>query len=683
MICLMYLKRGVRIASAFVLVCVAGFVGVWFLCPFPQARLTQWAVSPVVNDTSGHRMLGLVSRQDTWRLPVPLEAMSPWLIDATIAVEDQRFFRHSGVDPLAVLRAVKQNVRARRVLSGASTLDMQVCRMMEGRDRTLTSKLIESFRALQLNRLKSKQEILTLYLNVAPYGSNIRGVEAAAQLYFAKQARDLTLPEAALLAGLPQAPTRYRPDRHLARALKRQHVVLDRMFEEGMISRQQQAEARAFPLAVERQVFEQRANHASWWALAKRPQGGHTTMDLDIQGPVEQMVQDQIKSLPIDSEMAVVVIDIPRAAVKAMVGSGNLLDPVDGQVNGAMARRSPGSALKPFIYAAAFEAGRLNRDSIVYDLPIERGGWSPENFDRQFRGPVTVAQALRWSLNVPAILVAEAMGPARCGGVIESVGISLPSNAPARAGLALAVGGLEVTLLDLTNGYATLGRGGIQRPARLFEDEQSDSLVALAPRVCAAINDCLSSHRRQSVGMSGTLPTNAPWFMWKTGTSSGRRDAWAVGHNGHYAIGVWAGRFRGTGRAAYVGARAAQPLLISLFSHPRLRSDAAPRKPDLLTVSNPLPLPKEKQDRLKITRPGQAEVFMCVRGHAPVHVAANRSQDLQWFLNGRFLDPPVDRLSLPPGHYNLRCIDSKTQDASHVQFAVYPVQVPESRDSKI
>jgi penicillin-binding protein 1C len=678
---LIYLKRGMRVASAFALVCVAAFVGVWFLCPFPQARLAQWAVSPMVKDTAGHTMLSLVSTQDTWRLPVPLEAMSPWLIHATIAVEDKRFFRHSGVDSLAVLRAVHQNVRARRILSGASTLDMQVCRMMDGRGRTLKSKAIESFRALQLNRLKSKHDILALYLNVAPYGGNIRGVEAAAQLYFSKQAKDLTLPEAALIAGLPQAPSRYRPDRHLARALKRQHVVLDRMFEEGMISSQQQGEAKAFPLVIERQVFEQRANHASWWALAKRPQGGRTTMDLDIQGGVEQGVQDQLKALPKDSEMAVVVIDIRQAAVKAMVGSGNPLDPVDGQVNGATARRSPGSALKPFIYAAAFEAGRLNRDSIVHDLPIDRGGWSPENFDRQFRGPVTVAQALRWSLNVPAILVAEAIGPARCGGVIESVGISLPSNAPARGGLALAVGGLEVTLLDLTNGYATLGRDGVHRPARLFEDEQSESFAALAPKVCAAINDCLSSHRRQSVGMNGALPTNAPWFMWKTGTSSGRRDAWAVGHNGRYAIGVWAGRFRGTGRAAYVGARAAEPLLISLFSHPHLRSHAVPHDPDVLTVSNPLPPPKEMQDRLKITRPGQAEAFMCVQGRAAVHVAANRTQDLQWFLNGRLLNQDVERLSLTPGHYNLHCLDSQQGESSHVQFAVCPM--PQFRASSM
>ncbi len=665
-------KRLLWLASALALLCGVACMGVWHLCPFPTDRLAEWAVSPMVQDTTLEHMLGIVSEHDTWRLPVALEDMSPWLIEATIAVEDQRFFDHSGVDSIAILRAVSQNVQARRVVSGASTLDMQVCRMMEDRDRTLTSKLIESFRALQLNGLRSKQEILAHYLNVAPYGGNLHGVEAAARFYCAKQAKDLTLPEAALIAGLPQSPTRYRPDRHLARARKRQHVVLDCMFEQGMISDQQRIEAKAFPLAIRRQVFEQRATHASWWALGQRRLGGHTTIDLKIQSVAEQLAQDQLTTLPQDSEVAVVMIDIRQASIKAIVGSGNPLDPVDGQVNGALARRSPGSALKPFIYAAAFEAGRLNRDSIVYDLPIERGGWSPENFDRQFRGPVTVAQALRWSLNVPAILVAEAMGPALCGGILESAGITLPANSPARGGLALAVGGIEVTLLDLTNGYATLGRGGVRRAPRLFEDDQSESFEALDPKVCAVINDCLSSKRRQAVGMNGTLPANAPWFMWKTGTSSGRRDAWAVGHNGRYAIGVWVGRFKGTGRAAYVGAQAAEPLLISLSSHPHLRGSIEPAQPDLLTVSNPLVLPKEKQDRLMITKPGNAEEFICVQRHAAVHIESNRDQGIQWFLNGRLLGKGVERLSLAPGHYELRCISTEKGDSSIVRFSVYP-----------
>jgi penicillin-binding protein 1C len=671
-------KRSLWLTSALGLLCAAGFTGAWHLYPFPQARLAQWAVSPMVQDTAGQHMLAVVSKHETWRLPVTLEDISPWLIQATIAVEDKRFFKHAGVDPLAVLRAVIQNVQARRVISGASTLDMQICRMMDGRDRTLKSKGIESFRALQLNQLKSKQEILALYLNVAPYGGNIRGVEAAARLYFDKHATDLTLPEAALIAGLPQAPTRYRPDRHLARARQRQHVVLDRMFEQGMVSHQQRVEAKAFPLVIRRQVLAQKATHASWWALAKRSLGGHTTLDLKIQSIVEQLAENQLEALPQDSEIAVVVIDIRHAAIKAMVGSGNPLDPVDGQVNGAIARRSPGSALKPFIYAAAFEAGRLNRDSIVYDLPIERGGWSPENFDRQFRGPVTVAQALRWSLNVPAILVVEAMGPARCCGVIESVGIPLPSNTPGRGGLALAVGGIEVTLLDLTNGYATLGRRGVQRAARLFMDEQSESFPALDSKVCAALNDCLSSQRRQSVGMNGALPAHAPWFMWKTGTSSGRRDAWAVGHNGQYAIGVWVGRFKGAGRVAYVGAQAAEPLLISLFSHPHLRVDREPQQPELLMVSHPLVLPKEKQAQLKITKPGNTEEFICVQDRAAVHVSANRQHAVQWFLNGRLLSNNLKRLSLIPGHYELRCIDAQNEDSARVRFSVYPMSMRDS-----
>ncbi len=674
---LIRLKRGFRFGSLFVLLCSVSFVSLWILCPFPQARLTQWAVSPMVQDVTGQPMLGRVSQEDTWRLPVPLDQMSPWLVQATIAVEDKRFFDHLGVDTLAVLRAVKQNVLSRKVISGASTVDMQVCRMMDGRDRTLKSKLIESFRALQLNQLKSKKEILTLYLNVAPYGGNLHGVEAAARRYFSKPAKDLNLPEAALIAGLPQSPARYRPDRHLTRARLRQHAVLDRMFEEGFISSQQRDNAKLFPLVIHGEVLGNKASHASWWALRRRSHGGQTTIDPTIQSIAEQLASEQLAELPGDSEIAVVVIDIFHAEIKAMIGSGNPLDPVDGQVNGALARRSPGSALKPFIFAAAFEAGRLNRHSIVYDLPIDRGGWSPENFDRQFRGPVTVAQALRWSLNVPAILVAEAMGPARCCGVIESVGIPLPANAAVRGGLALAVGGIEVTLLDLTNGYATLGRQGRQCSPRLFVDEPSQSFPALTPKVCAAINDCLSSKRRQAVGMNPGVPAHGPWFMWKTGTSSGRRDAWAVGHNGHYAIGVWAGRFKGTGRVAYVGAQAAEPLLLSFFSHPHLRVNLDPSQPELLTVSHPLNLPKEKQDGLKITKPGQGEEFLCrVQGKAAVHISANRSQDIQWFLNGRLLGTDVDRLSLSAGQYDLRCLDTPKRDSSRVQFAVYPMSQP-------
>jgi penicillin-binding protein 1C len=670
----MHIKRGFHWSAALLLLGSMTVVTLWYRYPFPQTRLSQWAVSPMVQDTTGRHMLGIISEQETWHLPISIAEISPWLLQATIATEDKRFYRHRGVDPLAVFRATLQNLQAGRILSGASTLDMQVCRMMDGRDRTLAAKLIESFRALQLNRIKSKSEILAHYLNIAPYGGNLRGVEAAARRYFTKRAKDLSLPEAALIAGLPQSPTRLRPDRHLVRARQRQHIVLDRMVEQGFISPQQGRDAKAFPLTIDATTSEPEAPHAAWWALNRRPHGGRTCIDLTAQGIAEEMAQDHLGSLPAYSDIAIVVIDIPQASIKAMVGSADPLDPVDGQVNGALARRSPGSALKPFIYATALEARRLNRKSTVHDIPINRGGWSPSNFDRQYRGTVTVAQALRWSLNVPAILVAEAMGPARCCGTIESAGISLPAHAPTRGGLALAVGGMEVTLLDLTNGYATLGRAGIQRPPCLFADDPSEALRALDPQVCAIISDCLSSHRRLSLGLQTCLPPRAPWFMWKTGTSSGRKDAWAVGHNGRYAIGVWVGRFSGAGHNAYVGAQAAEPLLVSLFTHPHFKTDTTPQAPEPLPITRPLVLPKEKQDRLRILQPAPRESFICVSGQAPVHIAANRQQGLQWFLNGRLLTSPVKRLPLSPGHYELRCLAPQTNDSSSVRFAVYPGQ---------
>jgi penicillin-binding protein 1C len=379
----------------------------WHLCPFPMERLRQWPASPVVLDAKGKRLFGVVGRDEQWRYPVPLSDISPWLIQATIAAEDQRFYRHPGVDPYALLRALGQNLWAGRIVSGASTLDMQLCRMMDNRSRTLHAKVIETFRALQLNRLMSKEQILETYLNVAPYGGNLRGVEAASQKYFGKRAGDLSLAEAALIAGLPQSPSGYYPDRHLEAALKRQRAVLRSMFDGGTITAQQLQEAQSCPVPVCGSPRARYATHVCNLALSRRPSGGQTTIDLDIQEQVEKLAHRHLEGLPDCTELAVVVIDVAESAIVALLGSGDPSDPVDGQVNGALARRSPGSALKPFVYAAAFEAGRLNGQSIVYDVPIVRGAWNPSNFDKTYAQEITAAEALRRSLNVPAILVAE------------------------------------------------------------------------------------------------------------------------------------------------------------------------------------------------------------------------------------------------------------------------------------
>jgi penicillin-binding protein 1C len=666
-----YLRRAATVLAILVVAGTAALAVACVASPFPEEKLDRWSANPQVLDAQGRPMLCIVGSDGQWRSPIARERISPWLRSATIAAEDRRFYDHPGVDPLAVARAAVVDLTSMRIVSGASTLDMQVARMMDDRPRTLWSKLVESLRALQLDQLKSKDEILDIYLNVAPYGGNFRGAEAAARYYFGKPASELSLAEAALLAGLPQAPERLRPDRRLDRALARQHIVLARMQEAGYITEDQRREAEAEPMSLVALPRAPRASHAAWLALERRPQGGRTTVDLDLQDEVQRLADEHAAGLPATSKVAVVVIDIADSSIVAMVGTSDSSNPLDGQVNGATAWRSPGSALKPLIYAAAMEAGRLNADATVYDVPIRRAGWSPTNFDHTFSGPMPAGDALRRSLNVPAILVAEGTGLGRCCGVMESAGVRLSAGAESRGGLAAVTGAVEVTLLDLTNAYATLGRGGVRTSARLFADEPAHPTPAIDAGVCATIDDILSSRRRRPAGLENLRPADVPWMMWKTGTSSGRRDAWAVGHNTRYAAGVWVGRYHGTGRVEFVGGEAAEPLLASILSLPRLRRMENPPAPPTLVVRRPLPVPAEVAAALRITSPSDGETFVAIDRCAIIRPRANLEGDLRWFLNGRLISAAeAARLELAPGRYELRCTPADGGTSSAVRFLV-------------
>ncbi|HVP10282.1 MAG TPA: penicillin-binding protein 1C [Phycisphaerae bacterium] len=645
----------------------------WILLPFPLDRLDHWPVSPVVYDRNGRLLFSTVGKDDQWRRPVPLDRISLWLTKATVAVEDERFYQHPGVDPIAIVRAIGQNVRHGRIVSGASTITMQIARMMDDRPRTWSAKTAEAFRAIQLERCRDKWGILETYLNMAPYGGNIRGVEAAAQAYFGKHAADLSLGEAALLAGLPQSPSRYRPDRHPVVAAARRQVVLRRMVELGQITLEESTVAAAEPVRVRTSPPRLEAPHAALLALHRQPAGGTTCIDLDLQHEVERAVEMHAGLLRAGMEVVVVVIEIDRGDIVALLGSRDFRKPHTGQVNGAIARRSPGSALKPFVYAAAFDAGRLDVASTVYDVPIERAGWQPENFDHTFAGPISVADALRRSLNVPAILVAEGTGLSRCVGMIESAGIALSPHAARDSGLAVVVGASEVTLLDLTNGYATLGRGGVRQRARLLPDEPAEPARVLGANICAAIDNILSCRRRRPRGIEDA---DLPWFMWKTGTSSGRRDAWAVGHNRRYAIGVWVGCFSGAGKVQLVGAEAAEPLLTSLFCTPAFRAEQDPPPAQRWIARNPLPPPPELAHDLRITAPAGGSTFVAVADRVVIHPRVNSGAadsitgDLAWFLNGLMLPPEkIDRLELARGQYELRCVDADGR-AAVVRFSV-------------
>ncbi|MFI4859049.1 MAG: penicillin-binding protein 1C [Phycisphaerales bacterium JB063] len=634
------------------------FAFCWWRYPFPLDRLERWGESPLVTDRMGGVLIERVSDDGQWRRAVALEEMSPFLRDATVAVEDARFEDHAGVDALAVGRALWQNTTSGEVVSGASTLTMQVCRMMDDRPRTFQAKAVESFRALQLEQLYSKDEILALYLNMAPYGGNLRGVEQASLAYFGKPASRLSLGEAALLAGLPQSPERLRPDRDPEAAKRRRATVLERMHVAGYITAAQRDAAACEPVVL--RSAEHRApdaTHVAWMALARRPDGGRTTIDPVVQTLTSEAVTRHAAHLPPGSDIAVVVIDIATGELRALVGSADATDQVDGQVNGALARRSPGSALKPLIYAAAFDAGRLNRDALLDDVPIRRDGWEPGNFDRRFRGEVSAGEALQESLNVPAILVAEGVGLSRCVGVMRAAGLGLPEDTAQRGGLSLAVGGIEVTLLDLTNSYATLGRGGVYRNVRLFPDEAVVESVALAPATAASINDILSNrHRLPNTGLAS--PDDASgWLMWKTGTSAARRDALAVGHNGRYAVGVWVGRFAGGGDYQYTGRSSAEPLLAALFAHPVLRAMDAPPPAPVLAVRRPIArVALGAAAELRITSPTDGSAFVAWDGAVRLTAEAT-GRSAAWFLNGELIAttaPP--RLELLPGRYELTCV---------------------------
>ncbi len=613
--------------------------------PFPVDALGGRPRTVVVRDAAGGVLLRRTGSDGQWRTPVLLAETGPWLAKATIACEDQRFERHGGVDAVAVVRAMGQNLAAADVVSGASTITMQVARMVEPRRRTLWAKGVQAFRAVQLEGLMGKERILEHYLNIAPYGGNIRGVEEAARVYYGRRAADLTLDEAALLAGLPMSPEALRPDRKPHAAQRRRDRVLARMLEEGFITPAEHDQARAAPVAVRTAHPGADAPAVAWHVLARRPAGGPTTIDPVIQRRLGDALQAALATLPAGTRGAGVVIDIEHARIVAMASMG-----VGSEVNGAAAWRSPGSALKPFIYAAAFQAGRLAPESIVRDEPLARGGWDPSNFSRTFAGPVEAGDALRRSLNIPAIALVESMGPGMVASMLEACGVRFADGAGRRAGLSIAVGGAEVTLLDLTDAYATLGRDGVHRSATIFPDEAPSSRRAMRAEVAHAVSDALSSRRRVAAGVE----PSAPWFCWKTGTSSGRRDAWAVGHNRRFAAGVWMGDFSGRGRVEYLGAESAEPVLAACLTDPALAlAGGDPPAPPRLLVTNPLPAGDRGSGRLRILEPESGAVMVAVGGGAVVR--ARSSEPGTWFHNGVRVEA-VDRIRCIPGEHELRCV---------------------------
>ncbi|WP_281171565.1 penicillin-binding protein 1C [Desulfovibrio inopinatus] len=522
-------------------------------------------------DKDGNVMRLFLPHDDMWRFPVELQDVSLDYIQTVLASEDRHYYQHPGINPLAIIRAAIANIKAGYVVSGGSTITMQLARLLEPKERTVWSKIIESFRALQLEATYDKQTLLERYVNLAPYGRNIVGVGAAAYFYFRKAPSSLSVAEAALLTVLPRAPTAFDPIRNPDVCKAARDRVLDQLAAHGVITVQQSVAAKSRPLPTSLAPIPFRAPHFARMVRDGAGNNGvvHTTIDAGIQTATHKVLVTELAELRRQGieNAAAVVIETETGAVRAFVGSANFFDADHaGQIDGVTMQRSPGSSLKPLLYAQAFDAGIIVPDSILLDVPTRFGFYEPRNYDGQFRGRVTAEDALIHSLNVPAVRLLSEVGLDSFYGLMRKAGISTLDKPAAFYGLPLVLGAAEARLLDVTAIYAAFARGGLYMRPRLLQND----VILPNERICsteaaAFLTDILSQVERPDLPRSWKLSRNAVAVAWKTGTSFGHRDAWAFGYSGRYAVGVWVGSFSGKPIQGISGARQAGPLLFDVF----------------------------------------------------------------------------------------------------------------------
>jgi penicillin-binding protein 1C len=587
--------RRLRIAALTVaaagVVCTATFAfWVHSLGPVPLGETLEF--STVVVDRNGRLLRPYATLDGRWRLPATVKDVDPRYLDLLVAYEDKRFRSHYGVDPIAVARAALQLVKNGRIVSGGSTLTMQVARLLEPRtDRTFVAKLRQAVRAIQLERVLSKDEILTLYLGLAPYGGNLEGTRAAALAYFGKEPRRLSLGEAALLVAIPQSPELRRPDRSAQAAHRARDRVLDRVIR---LPADEVEQAKAEPSPAARRAMPVLAPHAADQAVVSAA-GAKVialTIDASIQQGLEELARERARALGPDVSVAIVAVDNATGEVLARVAAADYFDERRaGQVDMTQAVRSPGSTLKPFIYGLGFEDGLIHPETLIEDRPVRYGSYAPENFDLTFQGTVSVRKALQLSLNVPAVAVLQAIHANRLTARITDAGARFvlpPGEVP---GLAMGLGGVGVSLSDLTMLYAGLARGG----NTLALTERRDSIAPPAQR---RLLDSVAAWYVGNVMIGTPPPENAAGgrIAFKTGTSYGYRDAWTVGFDGKRTVGVWVGRPDGAPVPGLVGRTAAAPILFDAFARLGSLPAALPKAPKgvIAAANNRLPLPLQR-----------------------------------------------------------------------------------------
>ena len=558
---------------------LAACLGALLLAPFALDRLFQpnltrlHSVGVEVQDRDGRILSVLPAPGGFWRLATRPEDVSPILLDLLIAAEDRRFYQHPGIDPLALGRAAGQWLRAGRVVSGGSTLTMQAARLLEPRPRGLRAKAIEIFRAFQLEARFGKRDILTIWLTLAPQSGNIEGMRAGALAWFGRPAQRLDAAEAALLIALARRPAALSPDRHAEAAQAARDDVLRRRGA-AMLSPEDQALALAAPLPSARLPMPALAPHLARELARQGDSPIRSSLDAGLQRASERLALEALARQPERASVALIIADLRTRETRALVGGAFGAESRAGSLDLTRATRSPGSALKPFLYAMAFEQGLVRPDTLLSDLPRRFGAYAPENFDRGFTGRITAAEALRLSLNLPAVALLDGVGPARFAASLRSAGAAPVLPRGVDASLPLALGGAGTTLRDMVGLYALLGDGG-RAGALRFTPGQGAGAPVLEARAAAAVAGVLVQD------FPGGRPRGVAW---KTGTSWGGRDAWAFGLDGRHVAGVWVGRPDGTPIPGLTGRDAALPVLAKLFAllpeapleRATIRADAAP-----------------------------------------------------------------------------------------------------------
>ena len=594
------------------------------------------AVSTTVLDADGHLLRAFTTPGGHWRLPLEPADVDPRYLAMLIAYEDKRFRSHGGVDLLALARAARQLVTRRRIVSGGSTLTMQVARLIDGEHkRTAAGKLHQIVRTWQLERRLSKDDILRLYLRLAPFGGNIEGTRAAALAWFGREPRRLSIGEAALLVALPQSPEARRPDRHVGAARRARDRVIDRAVAAGILKAEDAHAAKAEPIPQVRREFPKLAPHLAEAELKRSPDRAihRLTLNRDAQAALEALAREHATALGQKLSAAILAIEHQTGRVIAHIGSAGFLDEQrQGAIDMTEAVRSPGSTLKPLVYGLAFEAGLAHPETLIEDRPARFGHYQPKNFDQDFHGTVTIREALAQSLNIPAVKVLAAVGPARLVGRMRRIGMAPQLPAGAEASLAIALGGVGLRLSDLALLYATIARGGepvalswrheMRAPAAFRHRSMLRRL--LSPAAAWHIGDILKDAPPPASAKGGAI-------AYKTGTSYGFRDAWAAGFDGRTTVVVWVGRPDGTAVPGLTGRTAAAPLLFDAFARIASRPAALPAAPAgtlrVATAGLPPPLRRFKD-------PGDEQA-----------------------VDGAFLDPPV-QIAFPPDRAEIDADDA-------------------------